>query len=80
MTSINQPPSDYMRPGHVGCPGCGATIAMKFALQALGRKTIVVIPACCWAIIVGTYPYSALQVPVLRTPEGQEARRLCLVK
>ena len=67
MTSINQPPSDYMRPGHVGCPGCGATIAMKFALQALGRKTIVVIPACCWGILAGAYPQSSLEVPILQT-------------
>ena len=37
---------DLMNPGHLGCPGCGATIAMKFALQALGEKTMVVIPAC----------------------------------
>ena len=37
--------NDLMNPGHLGCPGCGATIAMKFALQALGAKTMVVIPA-----------------------------------
>ena len=44
---------DLMNPGHLGCPGCGATIAMKFALQALGEKTMVVIPACCWGVIAG---------------------------
>jgi len=58
---------DLMNPGHLGCPGCGATIAMKFALQALGEKTIVVIPACCWGVIAGPYPQSALNVPVLQT-------------
>ena len=43
--------NDLMNPGHLGCPGCGATIAMKFALQALGEKTMVVIPACCASVI-----------------------------
>jgi len=67
MTPENQPVTDLMRPGHVGCPGCGATIAMKFALQALGPKTIVIIPACCWGILAGAYPQSSLEVPILQT-------------
>ncbi len=58
---------DLMYPGHVGCPGCGAVIAMKFALQALGEKTMLVIPACCWAIIAGPHPQTALKIPVLHT-------------
>lgn len=58
---------EYMNPGHSGCPGCGATLAMKLALRALGPKTVVVIPACCWAIIAGGYPQTALGVPVLHT-------------
>lgn len=67
MMPTAQQPSAYLRPGHVGCPGCGATIAMKFALQALGPKTIVVIPACCWGILAGAYPQSSLEVPILQT-------------
>lgn len=67
MTPANQPVTDFLRPGHVGCPGCGATIAMKFALQALGSKTIVIIPACCWGILAGAYPQSSLEVPILQT-------------
>ena len=59
--------NDLLNSGHLGCPGCGATIAMKFALQALGEKTMVVIPACCWGVIAGPYPQSALKVPVLHT-------------
>ncbi|QTA86328.1 thiamine pyrophosphate-dependent enzyme [Desulfonema magnum] len=67
MTQFNIPDTDYMYPGHVGCPGCGATIAMKFALKGLGDKTIMVIPACCWAIIAGPHPQTALKVPILHT-------------
>ena len=58
---------DYMCSGHVGCPGCGAAIAMRFVLKALGEKTIMIIPACCWSIIAGPYPQSTLKIPVLHT-------------
>ncbi|MBC7359685.1 MAG: 3-methyl-2-oxobutanoate dehydrogenase subunit beta [Desulfacinum sp.] len=58
---------EYMCSGHVGCPGCGAAIAMRFLLKALGDKTMMVIPACCWSIIAGPYPQSTLKVPVLHT-------------
>nr|MBC8361686.1 pyruvate synthase subunit beta [Candidatus Desulfatibia profunda] len=67
MTQLNIPDEDYMYPGHVGCPGCGAAIAMKFALKAMGARTIVVIPACCWGVMAGQYPQSSLKVPILQT-------------
>ena len=67
MAQLNLKDIELMNPGHLGCPGCGATIAMKFALQALGKKTMVVIPACCWGVIAGPYPQSALNIPVLHT-------------
>jgi pyruvate/2-oxoacid:ferredoxin oxidoreductase beta subunit len=59
--------NEYMYSGHVGCPGCGAAIAMRFTLKALGDKIIVVLPACCWSIIAGSYPQSALKVPVIHS-------------
>jgi pyruvate/2-oxoacid:ferredoxin oxidoreductase beta subunit len=58
---------EYMYSGHVGCPGCGAVIAMRFVLKALAEKTVMAIPACCWSIIAGPYPESALQIPVIHT-------------
>ena len=67
MTQINIPEAEYMYSGHLGCPGCGATIAMRFALKALGEKIVVIIPACCWGVIAGPYPQSALKVPILHT-------------
>ena len=63
----NKETKDLLHPGHVACPGCGAAIAMKIALRAMGPKTMVVIPACCWGIIAGPYPQSSLQVPILQT-------------
>ena len=67
MEQLTVPQEDYLNPGHLGCPGCGASIAMKLALKALGQKTIVVIPACCWGILAGPHPHSSLKVPILHT-------------
>src|SRR3990170_2251900 len=59
--------NEHINKGHLGCQGCGAVLAMKFALKALGNKTIMVIPASCWSVICGPFPYSALKIPVLHT-------------
>jgi len=58
---------EWMSPGHLACSGCGAASAMRYALQALGRKTIVVLPACCWSIIAGPFPYSTVRIPLIHT-------------
>ena len=58
---------EYISPGHLACQGCGAAIGMRHTLRVLGRNTIVVIPACCWSVIGGPFPYSALTVPVIHT-------------
>lgn len=58
---------ELMCSGHVGCPGCGATIAMRFVLKALGEKTIMVLPACCWSVIAGPFPQSSLKIPMIHT-------------
>ncbi|OQA61147.1 MAG: Pyruvate synthase subunit PorB [bacterium ADurb.Bin270] len=59
--------SEMMTSGHLACPGCGAAIAMRLALKSLGPDTIVVIPACCWAVIPGPFPYSNMKVPLMHT-------------
>ncbi len=58
------PEEEYMTSGHMACSGCGATIAMRYTLKALGENTIVVIPASCWSMISGIFPYHSLKVPV----------------
>ncbi|MEO0130249.1 MAG: thiamine pyrophosphate-dependent enzyme [candidate division WOR-3 bacterium] len=58
---------EYMDQGHLACPGCGGAYAMRLALKALGKNTIVVIPACCWSIIDGPFPLHSLKVPVYHT-------------
>jgi len=61
------PEEEILTSGHFACPGCGGALAMRYALKALGRKTVLVIPACCWSIIDGPAPYSATGVPVYHT-------------
>jgi pyruvate/2-oxoacid:ferredoxin oxidoreductase beta subunit len=58
---------ELMGSGHLACQGCGATQAMRFALKALGPETALVIPACCWAVIDGSFPHSAVNLPIFHT-------------
>jgi pyruvate/2-oxoacid:ferredoxin oxidoreductase beta subunit len=58
------PEEEFMNCGHLACQGCGATLAMRYVLKALGQKVVLCIPACCWSIIDGPFPYSSLDVPI----------------
>lgn len=61
------PQAELLECGHLACPGCGAALAMRLVLKALGEKTIVTLPACCWSIIAGPWPQSSLKVPLFHT-------------
>ncbi|MCK9364334.1 MAG: thiamine pyrophosphate-dependent enzyme [Syntrophales bacterium] len=58
---------EYMRTGHMGCPGCGVATTMRLALKVLGEKTIVVIIPGCHAVISANYPNSVLTVPAFHS-------------
>lgn len=81
---MNEPawsvPDDVMSPGHLACGGCGAALAMKFVLEALGHETVLVIPACCWSVIDGPAPHTAAGVPVMHTPFASAAAAACGVR
>ena len=64
---LTLPPEEHMASGHLACQGCGGALAMRYALKALGPRTIVDVPACCWSVIAGPFPYSALRVPLYHT-------------
>jgi pyruvate ferredoxin oxidoreductase beta subunit/2-oxoisovalerate ferredoxin oxidoreductase beta subunit len=64
---IHIPEGELMTSGQLSCAGCGATITMRFVLKALGEKTVLVIPACCWSVIDGPMPYSSVKVPLYHT-------------
>ncbi len=61
------PERELLYSGHVACPGCGAALAMRLALKALGDDVVVIIVASCWSIIAGPFPYSSLRVPTLHS-------------
>ncbi len=67
MRPAKIPTEELMTSGHLACQGCGATQAMRFALKALGQKTALVIPACCWSVIDGPFPHTSLKVPIFHT-------------
>ncbi len=80
VSIANLPEEELMTPGHLGCQGCGAALGMRHVLKALGEKTVIVLPACCWSIIAGPFPYSAVKVPVLHTAFETAASTACGVR
>jgi len=65
MARLTIPEQELMTSGHLGCPGCGATLAMRYLLKGLGPRTILTVPACCWAVMSGPFPRSCVEVPFL---------------
>ncbi|MGC8644956.1 MAG: 3-methyl-2-oxobutanoate dehydrogenase subunit beta [Thermoplasmata archaeon] len=61
------PREELMEKGHTACAGCGAALAMRYVLKGLGPKTVMSIPASCWAVIPGEYPTAALDIPLVYT-------------
>ncbi len=65
MAIKDLPIEECILPGSAACPGCPATIALRVVFKALGENTIVVIPACCTAVIESLYPHTSFDVPVM---------------
>jgi pyruvate/2-oxoacid:ferredoxin oxidoreductase beta subunit len=61
---LTLPVEEYVGSGNLACQGCGANLALRYVLKALGPKTILCIPACCWAVIDGPFPQSCMSVPI----------------
>jgi pyruvate ferredoxin oxidoreductase beta subunit/2-oxoisovalerate ferredoxin oxidoreductase beta subunit len=59
---------ELVHPGMSHCQGCGSALAIKLALKALGKRTVIVTPACCFCVFVGGYPYSSVEVPIVQCP------------
>ncbi len=62
---LRLPREEYLLPGNASCPGCGAAIALRHVLKALGGRTVFCIPACCTSVIQGLYPRSSFAISVL---------------
>lgn len=57
------PQDEFFTGGHGGCRGCGAALAVRQAMKALGPRTIVTIPASCMATIGGSGLSTAWEIP-----------------
>jgi pyruvate ferredoxin oxidoreductase beta subunit/2-oxoisovalerate ferredoxin oxidoreductase beta subunit len=59
--------TEFLRAGHMACPGCGVATTMRLVLKVLGERTIVVIIPSCSAVISAAYPHTALTVPAFHS-------------
>ncbi|RJP81938.1 MAG: pyruvate synthase subunit beta [Desulfobacteraceae bacterium] len=49
--------------GSSACAGCASVLALRWALKALGPKTVVVAPASCANVYIGIWPKASSAVP-----------------
>ncbi|MBR7050442.1 MAG: pyruvate synthase subunit beta, partial [Methanobrevibacter sp.] len=59
------PDKNLLAPGHRGCAGCGASIAVKLALNALGENTVAVSATGCLEVMTTPYPETAWEIPFI---------------
>ena len=62
---VDIPDKDLLAPGHRGCAGCGASIGVKLALNALGENTVAISATGCLEVMTTPYPESAWEVPFI---------------
>jgi 2-oxoisovalerate ferredoxin oxidoreductase beta subunit len=62
--TMTLPEEEYVGSGNLACQGCGANLALRYLLKGLGKRTVLCIPACCWAVIDGPFPQSCMSVPI----------------
>ncbi len=59
------PDTECVLAGSAACPGCPATMALRTVFKALGKNTIMIVPACCTAVIESLYPKTCFDIPVM---------------
>ncbi len=65
MAIKDLPVEECILQGNAACPGCPATMALRTVLKALGKKTVMVVPACCTAVIESLYPTTSFDIPIM---------------
>lgn len=61
------PKEELFGQGNVGCKGCGAAIAGRQAMKVLGERTIITVPASCFATLGGNNRKTTWKVPFYHT-------------
>ncbi len=57
------PKEEFLAPGHRGCAGCGAALAVRLALKQSGKNTVVITATGCLEVMTTPYPETAWEVP-----------------
>ncbi len=63
FTRKNLPKEELFVSGHRACQGCGEMLAVRLAMKALGRDTIVACATGCIEIVSSPFPETAWEVP-----------------
>ena len=61
--AITIPKEEYFAQGHNACAGCGLAIAIRLALKAAGKNTIVVNATGCSEVVSSPYPLTSWKLP-----------------
>ncbi|HME51241.1 MAG TPA: thiamine pyrophosphate-dependent enzyme [Candidatus Lokiarchaeia archaeon] len=56
---------EFLACGNSACAGCTSELALRWALKALGPKTVVVAPASCTNVYIGLWPAASPTVPFI---------------
>lgn len=64
---------DAVLPGDAACSGCPIPMGWKALSAALGEKVILVIPACCSSVVVGTHPGHSVKYSIVHVPFASAA-------
>jgi len=60
-----------LRPGNSNCGGCGMSTAFQLFGRAVEDRPVqLVIPACCAAVSVGPFPFTAVAAPTILSTFG----------
>jgi pyruvate ferredoxin oxidoreductase beta subunit len=58
---------EFFAPGHRACIGCGEALAVRLAVKALGRNTIIANATGCMEIVSSPLPTTSWRVPWIHT-------------
>lgn len=65
MAIKDLPETECILPGSAACPGCPATLGLRLVFKALGKNSIMVVPACCTAVIESLHPHTSFDIPTM---------------
>ncbi len=65
MAIKDLPDTECVLAGSAACPGCPATMGLRIVFKALGKNTVMIVPACCTAVIESVYPNTSFNIPVM---------------